>query len=129
MTEESKRRAAPLIRAVIVLQFKLLLGAGRDLVLMPIAMAAALLDWLRLKNHEPRYFRQVMTLGEHSDRWIDVWYANHDHQASPRDNVGALLVSVEEAVRDRELGARRARVLKRWAERQVARAKQRVTGK
>ena len=129
MTEETKRKAGPLIRAVIVLQFKLLLGAGRDLVLMPIAMAAALLDWLRLKNHEPHYFRQVMTLGEHSDRWIDVWYANHDHKASPRDNVDALLVSVEEAVRDRELGARRARVLKRWAERQVARAKQRVTGK
>lgn len=129
MTGETKRQAGPLIRAVIVLQFKLLLGAMRDLILMPIAMAAALFDWLRLKDHEPRYFRQVMTLGERSDRWIDVWYANHDQKAEPRDNVDALLVSVEEAVRDRELGARRARVLKRWAERQVARAKQRVTGK
>jgi len=129
MTEETKRKAAPLIRAVILLQFKLLLGAGRDLVLMPIALAAALLDLIRMKQHDPRYFRQALSIGERSDRWIDVWYANHDHQTRPRDNVDALLVSVEEAVRDRELGARRARVLKRWAERQVARAKQRVTGK
>ena len=129
MTEATKRKAGPLIRAVVTLQFKLLLGAMRDLILMPIAMAAALLDWLRLKNHEPHYFRQVMTLGEHSDRWIDVWYANHDQKAEPRGNVDALLINLEEALRDRELGARRARVLKRWAERQIQRAKQRAAGK
>ena len=129
MTEPAKRKAGPLIRAVILLQLKLLLGAMRDLILMPIAMAAALLDWLRLKNHEPHYFRQVMTLGEHSDRWIDVWYANHDHRSPPRENVDSLLISLEEALRDRELGARRARVLKRWAERQIQRAKQRAAGK
>jgi len=46
---------------------------------------------------------------------------------SPRAQENALLLKhIEEAVRDRETGARRARVLKRWASRQVARAKQQV---
>lgn len=126
MNDETKRKAWPLIRAVAILQFKLLLGAGRDLVLIPIALAAALWDLIALKKQrEPRHFRQVLTIGEKSDRWIDVWYANHDQQAEPRENVDALLVRVEEVVRDREQGMRQARVLKRWAERQIQRAQQR----
>lgn len=126
MTDETKRKAKPLIRAVAILQLKLLLGAGRDLVLIPIALVAALWDLIRLKAHEPRHFRQVLTIGEKTDRWIDVWYANHDQTAEPRENVDALLVRVEEVVRNREEGARQARVLKRWAERQIARARQRA---
>lgn len=124
MDNTDKRKAFPLIRAVIVLQLKLLLGAGRDLVLMPIALVAAALDLVRLKQQgEPRHFRQVLTIGEKTDRWIDVWYANHDAQAEPRENVDALLVRVEQVVRNRDEGARQARVLKRWAERQIQRAK------
>ena len=129
MNTGSTNGAGPLLRAVATLQFKLLLDTLRDLALSPLALVAALVDLFLLKRQAPRYFRAVLRLGARSDRWIDVWYANHDQKAEPRDNVDALLVSVEEAVRDRELGARRARVLKRWAERQVARAKQRVTGK
>jgi len=126
MNDQAKRKATPLIRAVIILQFKLLLGAGRDLVLMPIALVAALWDLMRIKDAEPRHFRQILTIGEQTDRWIDVWYANHDQRGEPRENIDALLKHIEEAVRDRETGARRARVLKRWASRQVARAKQQV---
>jgi hypothetical protein len=129
MTDETKRKAKPLIRAVAILQLKLLLGAGRDLVLIPIALAAALWDLIRLKTQEPRHFRQVMTIGERTDRWIDVWYANHDQTAEPRENVDALLVRVEEVVRNREEGARQARVLKRWAERQITRARERASKK
>ena len=93
---------------------------------MPIALIAALWDLTRIKDREPRHFRQILTIGEQTDRWIDVWYANHDNQAEPRENIDTLLRHVEEAVRDRETGARRARVLKRWASRQIQRAKQEV---
>jgi len=129
MDTEAKRKARPLIRAVVVLQLKLLLGAGRDLVLIPIAFVAALWDLIRLKTRAPRHFRQVLTIGERTDRWIDVWYANHDSQAEPRENVDALLTRVEGVVRDPQTGARQARVLKRWAERQIQRAKQRASKK
>ena len=43
-----------------------------------------------------------------------------------RESVDALLFRVEEVVRDPQTGARRARVLRRWAERQIARARQRA---
>lgn len=109
-----------------MLPLKLLLGAARDLVLIPLALAAALLDFLLLKQHEPRFFRGVLQLGEHTDHWIDMWSGARDAQSVQRENVDALLARVEEVVRDPQTGARRARVLKRWAERQVARARQRA---
>ncbi|HEX6834404.1 MAG TPA: hypothetical protein VF132_12785 [Rudaea sp.] len=126
MEPDSQRKAWPLIRAVIALQLKLLLGAARDFAVIPIALGAALVDLVHLKKQPPQYFRSVLRLGEKTDQWIDVWYANHDAQGEPRENVDALLTRVEEVVRDPQSGARRARVLKRWAERQVARARQRA---
>jgi hypothetical protein len=114
-----------LIRDVLLLQLKLLLGAARDLAVVPVTLAAALLDLILSKQQPPRFFHHVLRLGEHSDRWIDVWSAARRDEA-PRGNVDALLASVEEVVRDPKVGAHRARVLKRWAERQVARARQRI---
>ena len=129
MDTEAKRQRGPLLRAVIFLQLKLALSAARDLVLIPLALVAALFDFMRMKTHEPQFFRSVLKIGERSDRFIDVWYDGHAHdpQSPPRDNVDALLTRVEEVVRDREQGARQARVLKRWAERQMQRAKQRAS--
>lgn len=126
MNPEQKRKAKGLAWAVAVLQLKLLLGAARDLVLIPLALVAALLDLTRLKSSNPQYFRQVLQFGEHTDRWIDVWYANHDDKVEPRENVDALLRRVEEVVRDPQRGGREARVLKRWAERQIQQAKERA---
>lgn len=119
MNTESKRRAGPLIRAVAMLQLKLLIGAGRDLLLSPITLAAAFIDLLRIRNHEPQYFRTTLKLGERTEEWIDLWSAARDDDAEPRENVDMLLARVEEVVRDPQTGARRARVLKRWAERKL----------
>jgi hypothetical protein len=118
-----------LVKEVLALQLKLLLGAARDLVLTPVTLAAAAIDFVLIKNHPPRFFRTVLQLGQRSDEWIDTWSAAREpHEETPRENVDALLRRVEEVVGDPAQGARRARVLKRWAERQVAkaRAKQRT---
>jgi len=128
MEEQQKRTATELLKAVGILQLKLLLGAGRDLVLIPTALVAALIDLVLLKQQEPRFFRLTLRFGEHTDNWIDVWAAGRHPDAPPRENVDALLARVEEVVRDPQTGARRARVLKRWAERQVARARQKAAG-
>jgi len=121
MEPEQKKKAGALFRSVVLFQLKLLLGAGRDLVLIPITLVAALIDFLRLKTHEPEYYRQVLAFGEKTDRWIDVWYSQHDAQQGPRANVDALLNRVEGVVRDPKTGAHQARVLKRWAEKQIKR--------
>ncbi|HZP66971.1 MAG TPA: hypothetical protein VFB32_11740 [Rudaea sp.] len=126
MNSQSKRPAGPLIRAVAMLQLKLFLGAARDLVLVPLTLIAAAFDLFMLKSQEPRYFRHVLRVGEHTESWIDLWSGARDPGEPPRENVDALLARIEEVVRDREEGARQARVLKRWAERQMQRARQRA---
>ena len=123
MNSKSARYA--LIRDVLQLQLKLLLGAARDLAVVPVTLAAALLDLILSKNQPPRFFHEVLRLGERSDHWIDVWSAARDED-SQRGPVDSILASVEEVVRDPKVGAHRARVLKRWAERQMTRARQRV---
>ena len=119
MEQESKRKAVSLVKSEAHKQLKLLLGAARDLVLSPITLAAAALDLLRIKTHAPEYFRRVMKVGERTEEWIDLWAAAREPGEAPRENVDALLANLEQAVRDPKTGARRARVLKRWAERQV----------
>lgn len=115
-----------LIRDVLVLQVKLLLGAARDLALTPVTLTAAALDLIRSRQHPPFFFHWILRLGERSERWIDTWSAGRQDDEPQRRNVDALLNSVEEIVRDPKVGAYRARVLKRWAERQVSRARQRI---
>lgn len=127
MNPDPARTPKTLARDVLFLQGKLLLDAARDLALSPLTLGAAALDLAFSKQQAPRYFRAVLRLGERSDAWIDLWSAARDPQDPPRENVEALLSRVEEVVRDPQTGARRARVLKRWAERQV-RARLRMAG-
>jgi hypothetical protein len=126
MDKEQKKTSIALIKAVGVLQVKVLLGAARDLALGPTAIAAAFFDLLMLKQQPPRFFAAVLRFGERTDRYIDVWSAGRHPEEAPRENVDALIARVEEVVRDPEVGARHARVLRRWAERQAARAKRRA---
>ena len=126
MNPDASHTPHSLVRAVLLLQLKLLLGALRDLVLSPLTLAAAALDFVLSGHQSPRWFRFVLRLGERSDEWIDLWSGAHDAPSPQRENVDALLARVEEVVRDPQTGARRARVLKRWAERQVSRARRRI---
>ena len=126
MSTEHSGTATGLIKAVVLLQLKVLLGAARDLAVGPLAIVAAVFDLIFLGRQEPRFFRSVLRFGEHSDRWIDVWSAGRDAEGPRRENVDTLIARVEDVVRDPQMGPRHARVLKRWAERQVARAKQRA---
>jgi len=125
MNSEQKATRNQLIRDVLLLQVKLLIGAARDLAVVPVTLAAALLDLILSKSQAPRFFHQVLRLGERSDEWIDVWSAAR-HESEQRGPVDSILASVEEVVRDPKVGAHRARVLKRWAERQMGRARQRI---
>ncbi len=125
MSEETHTARRTLVRDVLVLQLKLFIEAARDLALSPVTLAAAALDLLLTKRQPPRYFRQVMDFGQRSDEWIDLWVAARDPMQPPGP-VDSVLNSVEQALRDPKAGAQRARILKRWAERQVSRARKRI---
>ncbi len=127
MNTEPTRKRWPLIRAVALLQLKLLMNTARDLVLIP-ALVAALVDLVRLKRHEPQF--SYRTERRRARRPLDRHGTNNRcARTRTRENVDALLSAStpEEVVRDPQAGARHARVLKRWAEKQMARAKQRAT--
>ncbi len=126
MEKKQKETATHLIKSVAILQLKVLLGAARDLAVGPAAIAAALADLVLLKQQAPRFFAMVLKFGERSDRYIDVWSGGRDPDEDPRENIDTLIARVETVVRDPEVGARQARVLRRWAERQAARAKRRA---
>ena len=121
--------ARTLVRNVAVLQLKLLLDALRDLALSPLALAAAGLDLVLIKRQTPRYFRSVLRFGGHTDHWIDVWSGGRDETAPSHENVDTLLARVEDIIRDPQTGARQARVLKRWATRQAARARRQAAAR
>jgi hypothetical protein len=126
MNPEPVQPSRSLVRDVALFQFKLLLDAARDIVLSPLSLGAALLDVLLSRVQAPRYFHAVLRIGERSEHWIDLWSAARGAQGRDRENVDALMLRVEEIVSDPKVGARRARVLKRWAERQMLRARTRV---
>jgi hypothetical protein len=122
MNPEPARTQRSLARDVLLLQLKLLLDALRDLALSPLTLGAAFLDFLLSKKQAPRYFHAVLKFGERTDDWIDLWSAARGRDSEAKANVDTLMAHVEEIISDPSVGTRRAKVLKRWAERQLARA-------
>jgi len=126
MSTEPKTDTRGLLRNILILQLKLLIEAARDLALSPLTLAAGLLDLALAKRQSPRYFEQISRFGQRSDEWIDLWASGRPGQPAQPGSVDALLASVEQVVSDPQSGARKARVLKRWAERQLSRARRSV---
>jgi len=122
MNSETAPTRRALARDVLLFQLKLLLDALRDIALSPLSLAAAAIDFALAGRQPPRFFHAVLRLGERSEHWIDLWSAARGAGATDRENVDMLLARVEDVVRDPKVGARQARVLKRWAERQARRA-------
>ncbi len=108
-----------LFRDVARFQLKLLLEAARDLVLIPLSLAAACWDLALSSRQTPRFFRRVIDLGRRSDDYIDLW--GKDDAGKPVENVDAVMARVERLLRDPRSGPRQARALRRWVEISVAR--------
>lgn len=67
------------IRDVVVFQIKMLLDNLRDLVLMPVALVAAIIDLLYRGEREGALFYKVLRWGAHSEEVIDVYSAIEHH--------------------------------------------------
>lgn len=64
-----------LVRDAAVLQGKLFIDGIRDFMLMPISIGAAVLDLLGVGKRAGRHFYDVMLLGRHSERFINLFGA------------------------------------------------------
>jgi hypothetical protein len=66
-------------RDVAVFQLKMFLDNVRDLVLMPVSLAAALIDLILKGDREGARFYRVLRWGWHSEKVIDVYSAIEHH--------------------------------------------------
>jgi hypothetical protein len=69
------------VRDVLVFQIKMLLDNLRDLVLMPVALGAALIDLLLRGEREGTLFYRVLRWGWHSEKVIGVYSAIENQPA------------------------------------------------
>ena len=69
------------LRDVLVFQLKMLLDNVRDFALMPISLAAALIDLIVRGEREGALFYRVLRWGAHSETVIDVYSAIEHHEA------------------------------------------------
>ena len=67
-------------RDVVVFQLKMLLDNVRDIVLMPVALGAAIIDLLYRGQREGALFYKVLRWGLHSEEVIDVYSAIEHHE-------------------------------------------------
>ncbi len=64
-----------MLRDAIVLQGKLFIDGIRDLVLGPVAIAAAILDILGVGERAGRHFYDVVRFGRATEHWINLFGA------------------------------------------------------
>ncbi|MEO8010924.1 MAG: hypothetical protein ABI650_04700 [Dokdonella sp.] len=126
MNPQSASQRKTLARDVLLLQVKLLLDALRDIALSPVTLGAAAIDFVLAGRQPPRFLHAGLRLGQRSDDWIDLSAAFRGACSTDPHNVDSLLASVERVVTDPKSGTRRARLLKRWVERELSRAPRRV---
>ena len=65
-----------LVRDVAVLQAKLIVDGLRDLILVPLSLAAGIISLVKAKDGVPgTQFYHLLSLGKQSERWINLFGA------------------------------------------------------
>lgn len=90
------------LRDVLVFQVKMLLGSFRDFALVPISLAAALLDLIYKGEREGHYFYKVMRWAWHSEEMINVYSLIKDEVGEqgidPAYTVDSVVARIEGAL-------------------------------
>ena len=71
-----------LLRDLAIFQVKLVLDGLKDIVLMPVTIAAAAVDIISPGVRPGHRFYAVMSLGERFDRWLNLFSASDRADAS-----------------------------------------------
>ncbi len=88
-----------LLRDVAVFQGKLALDTLRDLALSPVSIGAAIAGVIRKPEDPGRYFYNLMQVGRHSDKWINLFSAaekgGHQEPGKDTPSVDGLVDQLE----------------------------------
>jgi len=101
MKEKHSSPRSALMREVVVFQIKLMADGLRDLVLMPLSLAAAAFGMARSGEDPEVEFRRVMALGRETEEWIDLFgHESGASKASRAASIDQLLDRAGAAVRE-----------------------------
>lgn len=90
-----------LLRDVLAFQFKLFVDGVRDLVLMPVSLGAAVLDFLGVGPRAGRHFYDLLHLGQKSEHLINLFGATEHADTlmnAPRPGIDSLISRMERLV-------------------------------
>lgn len=91
----------PVLRDVIVFQFKLFVDGLRDLLISPVSLLAALVDLLVPGDDGGRRFYAVVRYGRRTEEWINLFGAAEPAEpAAETKGMDVILQDLEEMVRD-----------------------------
>lgn len=91
----------PVLRDVIVFQFKLFVDGLRDLLISPVSILAALVDLLVPGDDGGKRFYAVVRYGRRTEEWINLFGAvGPDEPAPETHGMDVILADLEEMVRD-----------------------------
>lgn len=91
----------PVLRDVIVFQFKLFVDGLRDLLISPVSLLAALIDLLVPGDDGGKRFYAVVRYGRRTEEWINLFGATGpDDPAQETHGMDVILADLEEVVRD-----------------------------
>lgn len=109
-----------LLRDVVVFQIKLGMEAVLDIMLIPVSLAAAALDLLLGNWRRPRWFHAVLRFGERCEHLINLWGIATPGVGAPQSEVDAVMLSIENLIRNPRTGPDKVRELRRWAATKIA---------
>jgi hypothetical protein len=91
----------PVLRDVIVFQFKLLVDGLRDLLISPVSLLAALVDLLVPGDDGGKRFYAVVRYGRRTEEWINLFgAAGPDDPVQETHGMDVILADLEEVLRD-----------------------------
>ena len=86
-------------RDVMVFELKMLIGNLRDFALMPVSIAAAIIDFISNGDREGSLFYRVLRWGAHSEQVLDAYspirHELHDLNVNPNYTVDAVVARLE----------------------------------
>jgi hypothetical protein len=116
-----------MVRDVAVFQLKLLADGFRDLLLVPVSIAAAIVAFLRKGPKPGPEFYDLLRAGRRSEHWINLFGAvdqvhgkKSDDETVPGDDVDQLVSKVESFVVEEYRSGRVTAHAREWLERALS---------
>jgi hypothetical protein len=85
-------------RDLLAFQFKLVLDAGRDLLLSPISVIAVIAGLLSRQDNPGKHFYDLLRIGHKSDHWINLFGTSDSDAEDPLVSSDTYVKKVEDLI-------------------------------